>query len=81
MIAIQSLKKYMPWSEDKIYMLTDAFLLPKGSESQVIVKFQKLAQHFTNVITENERMAFGQGMISIEAKIGYLQISLERKQK
>jgi len=81
LIAFESLKRYMPWSEDKAFMLVDAFLLPKGSENQVVVKFQKLAERFTNVILENDRVAWGQEIISIESKIGYLQTSLEREQK
>ncbi len=50
--AMKSIKKYLPWGDDHILMLADAFLLIKGDEERVTIKLNKLGEYFNNVITK-----------------------------
>jgi len=70
----------MPWSNDKIIMLVDAFLLPKGCEDQVAIKLQSLAKHFTNFILEHEELLFSEKQVESSLRfITYSSLWRENK--
>ncbi len=76
---MQSLRKYLPWKSDQIIKLADAFLLTKQEQDQAVVKLNKLAKYFTNVISAEEQMSFADETLRLESKIYDLQQSLGRK--
>jgi hypothetical protein len=78
--AMQSLRKYLPWRSDQIIMLADAFLLTKEDQDQAVVKLNKLAKYFTNIISAEDQTLFADETSRLESKIYDLQQSLGRKQ-